>query len=116
MVVSRLMEIRFVDPNTEIVLSTLNVIPYGSSLYFKQGNRVKRATSLLRDPFNAVIVSEYAGTLKFKDVAEGVTFHAETDDTTGLTEKIITDSKEVSFQPVTLSVPMARYIGTYNFL
>ena len=40
-VVSRLAEIRFIDPNTDIVLSTLNV-PYGSSLYYKEGDRVKQ--------------------------------------------------------------------------
>ena len=43
MVVSRLSEVRFIDPHTDIVLSTLNV-PYGSTLYFKNGALVK-ATS-----------------------------------------------------------------------
>ena len=94
MVVSRLAEIRFVDPNTKIVLSTLNV-PYGSSLYKKQGDVVKKGELIARwDPFNAVIVTEYAGTLRFRDVIEGSTFKAETDETTGLTEKIITDSRD----------------------
>ena len=94
MVVSRLAEIRFVDPNTKIVLSTLNV-PYGSSLYKRQGEIVRKGELVARwDPFNAVIVTEYAGTLRFRDVVEGVTFKAETDETTGLTEKIITDSKD----------------------
>lgn len=99
MVVSRLAEIRFIDPNTNIVLSTLNV-PYGSSLYFGQGDLVKKGDLIAKwDPFNAVIVTEYAGTLRFNDVIEGITFHAETDDTTGLTEKIITDSKDRSKVP-----------------
>ena len=44
MVVSRLGEMRFVDKNTNIVLSTVNV-PYGSSLYFKNGV-LRRATRL----------------------------------------------------------------------
>ena len=116
MVVSRLAEVRFVDPNTEIVLSTLNV-PYGSSLYFKQGNRVKPGDLIAKwDPFNAVIVSEYAGTLKFHDVVEGVTFHAETDDTTGLTEKIITDSKDKSKVPTCDIIGAdGEVVGTYNF-
>ena len=99
MVVSRLAEIRFIDKNTDIVLSTLNV-PYGSSLYFKNGDDVKKGDMIARwDPFNAVIVTEYAGKLKFRDVIEGVTFHSETDDTTGLTEKIITESKDKSRVP-----------------
>ncbi|MBR4921579.1 MAG: DNA-directed RNA polymerase subunit beta' [Prevotella sp.] len=116
MVVSRLGEVRFVDPHTKIVLSTMNV-PYGSSLYFKSGDTVKKGDKIAQwDPFNAVIVTEYAGTLKFHDVIEGVTFRAETDDTTGLTEKIVTESKDKSRVP-TCDVIGAdgEIIGTYNF-
>ncbi len=116
MVVSRLGEARFIDPNTKIVLSTVNV-PYGSSLYFKSGSLVKKGDKIAQwDPFNAVIVTEYAGTLKFHDVIEGVTFRAETDDTTGLTEKIVTESKDKSKVP-TCDVIGAdgEVIGTYNF-
>ena len=86
MVVSRLAEIRFVDPNTNIVLSTMNV-PYGSSLYFKHGDKVKKGDLIAKwDPFNAVIVSEYAGVVRFHDVVDGVTYRSETDDATGLEE------------------------------
>jgi DNA-directed RNA polymerase subunit beta' len=116
MVVSRLGELRFVDPNTKIVLSTVNV-PYGSSLYYKTGDVVSKGDKIAQwDPFNAVIVTEYAGTLKFNDVIEGVTFRAETDETTGLTEKIITESKDKSKVP-TCDVLDANgeKIGTYNF-
>jgi len=116
MVVSRLAEIRFVDPNTSIVLSTLNV-PYGSSLYNKHGEVVKKGALIAKwDPFNAVIVSEYAGTLKFHDVVEGVTFRAETDETTGLTEKIITDAKDRSKMPTCdIVAANGEVLGTYNF-
>ena len=116
MVVSRLGELRFVDPNTRIVLSTVNV-PYGSSLYFNNGAEVKKNDKIAQwDPFNAVIVTEYAGRLKFNDVIEGVTFRAETDETTGLTEKIVTESKDRSRVP-TCDVIGAdgEVIGTYNF-
>ena len=116
MVVSRLAEARFIDPHTNIVLSTVNV-PYGSSLYFKNGVNVKKGDLIARwDPFNAVIVTEYAGKLKFNDVIEGITFRAETDETTGLTEKIIIDSKDRSRVP-TCDVLDAtgNVIGTYNF-
>ena len=116
MVVSRLAEIRFVDAHTNIVLSTLNV-PYGASLYNKHGDVVKKGDLIAKwDPFNAVIVSEYAGTLKFHDIEEGVTFRAETDETTGLTEKIITDAKDRSKVP-TCDIVGAKgeVLGTYNF-
>ena len=116
MVVSRLGEMRFVDKNTNIVLSTVNV-PYGSSLYFKNGDTVKKGDKIAQwDPFNAVIVTEYAGTLKFHDVVEGITFRAETDETTGLTEKIVTESKDKSKVP-TCDIIDANgdVVGTYNF-
>ena len=116
MVVSRLGELRFVDPNTKIVLSTVN-LPYGSSLYFKNGDVVSKGDKIAQwDPFNAVIVTEYAGTLKFNDVIEGVTFRAETDETTGLTEKIVTESKDKTKVP-TCDIIDANgdKIGTYNF-
>ena len=116
MVVSRLSEVRFVDKNTNIVLSTMNV-PYGSSLYFKHGDEVKKGQLVARwDPFNAVIVTEYAGTLKFKDVVEGSTFKAETDETTGLTEKIITETRDRALVP-TCDIIDANgdVVGTYIF-
>ena len=116
MVVSRLGEMRFVDPNTKIVLSTVNV-PYGSSLYFKNGDVVAKGDKIAQwDPFNAVIVTEYAGTLKFNDVIEGVTFRAETDETTGLTEKIVTESKDKTKVPTCdILDANGEKIGTYNF-
>ena len=116
MVVSRLGELRFVDVNTKIVLSTVNV-PYGSSLYFKNGDVVKKGDKIAQwDPFNAVIVTEYAGTLKFHDVIEGVTFRAETDETTGLTEKIVTESRDKLKVPTCDVIDAnGEVIGTYNF-
>ncbi len=116
MVVSRLSEVRFIDANTKIVLSTVNV-PYGSSLYFKQGDKVKKGDVIARwDPFNAVIVTEYAGTLKFRDVVEGITYKAETDETTGLTEKIITESKDKSKVPTCDIIDAnGEVVGTYIF-
>ena len=116
MVVSRLSEVRFVDLNTGIVLSTVNV-PYGSSLYYKTNDKVESGALIAKwDPFNAVIVTEYAGRLRFHDVEENITFKAETDETTGLTEKIIIDSKDRSKVPTCDIVDAnGEVVGTYNF-
>ena len=115
MVVSRLAEVQFIDQNTDIVLSSMQV-PYGSSLYFKDGDNVKPGDQICRwDPFNAVIVSEYAGKLCFHDVVEGQTFKAETDETSGMTERIITDSRDHTLVP-TVDVVNAdgEVLVTYN--
>ena len=116
MVVSRLAEIHFVDSNTNIALSTLNV-PYGSSLYFSHGDTVKKGDLIAKwDPFNAVIVSEYAGTLKFHDVTEGLTYKAETDETTGLTERIVVEPKERNLGPSCDVIDKnGNIVATYNF-
>ena len=116
MVVSRLAEVRFVDVNTGIVLST-QPLPYGSSLYFKHGDMVKKGDIVAKwDPFNAVIVTEFKGKLAFRDVIEGSTFKAETDDTTGLTEKIIIEPKDRALVPTCDIIDEnGDVVGTYNF-
>ncbi|MBR7066666.1 MAG: DNA-directed RNA polymerase subunit beta', partial [Prevotella sp.] len=116
MVVSRLAEVRFIDVNTGIVLSTVPV-PYGSSLYFGNGAEVKKGDIIAKwDPFNAVIVTEFKGKLKFNDVIEGSTFKAETDETTGLTEKIIIESRDKTLVPTCDVIDEnGEVISTYNF-
>ena len=116
MVVSRLAEVQFIDPNTDVVLATLNV-PYGSSLFFKDGDTVKKGDVICRwDPFNAVIVSEYAGTLRFHNVKENQTYKAETDETSGMTERIIIESKDHNIVPtVDVEDESGEVLGTYNF-
>ncbi len=115
MVVSRLTECRFVDTNTGIVLSNVPV-PYGSSLFFKNGDIVKKGDIIARwDPFNAVIVSEFGGKVRINDFIEGTTYKAETDDSTGMTEKIIIESKDRSMIPTVEIVDEAgQVVATYN--
>ena len=115
-VVGRLAEVRFVDENTGIVLSMQNV-PYGSQLFVKPGERVEKGTLIAKwDPFNAVIVSENAGTVQFEDVIEGVTFRVEEDEATGLRELIVIESKERSRVPsCNILDENGELIRTYNF-
>ncbi len=116
MVVSRLAEVRFIDPNTGIVLSTMPV-PYGSSLYFKTGDVVKKGDLIAKwDPFNAVIVTEFKGMVKFNDVEEGVTYRSETDETTGMTERVIIEAKDrVRVPTCDIISEDGEVLGTYSF-
>ena len=99
-VVGRLAEMRIVDPNTKIVLTNTN-IPYGSKLYFNSGDMLKKGDIVCEwDPFNAVIVSEATGKVRFENVIEGVTYKVESDEQTGLREKIIIESKDRTRVPV----------------
>ncbi|MBO5180385.1 MAG: DNA-directed RNA polymerase subunit beta' [Paraprevotella sp.] len=116
MVVGRLAEVRFVDVNTGIVLFTQNV-PYGSTLYVSEGTIVEKGKLIARwDPFNAVIVTETPGKIVFEDVVEGVTYRVEADETTGLRELIIIESKDKTKVPSAHIVDEnGELIRTYNF-
>ena len=116
MVVSRLAEVRFIDPTTGVVLSNM-AVPYGSSLYYKNGDVVKKGDEICRwDPFNAVIVTEFKGKVKFHDVVEGLTYNAETDDTTGMTDKVIIEAKDRSRIPTCEIIDEnGEVLGRYNF-
>ena len=93
-VVGRLAEVRFVDVNTGIVLSTHNV-PYGSTLYVSDGDLVEKGKLIAKwDPFNAVIITEATGKIEFEGVIENVTYKVESDEATGLREIIIIESKD----------------------
>ena len=115
MVVGRLAEARFVDVNTDIVLFSQNV-PYGSTLYVNDGDVVEKGKVIAKwDPFNAVIVTETAGKIFFEDVIEGVTYRVESDETTGLREIIIIESKDKSKVPSAHIVDEnGELIRTYN--
>ena len=114
-VVGRLAEVRFIDPNTNIVLSTHNV-PYGSKLYANDGEVVEKGKLIAKwDPFNAVIITEAAGKIEFESVIEGVTYKVESDEATGLREIIITESKDKTKVPsVRIMSEEGSLIRTYN--
>ncbi|MFO7828540.1 MAG: DNA-directed RNA polymerase subunit beta', partial [Bacteroidales bacterium] len=98
-VIGRLAEMRIVDKNTGIVLSTHN-IPYGSKLYIKNGSEVKKGEIICDwDPYNALIISEATGKLSFENLIEGVTFKEESDEQTGFREKVIIETRDKKKNP-----------------
>ena len=93
-VIGRLAEMRIIDPNTRMMLTSAN-IPYGSKLYYKDGAEVKKGDVICEwDPFNAVIVSEVPGKLQFTNLVENVTYRVDRDEQSGLHEKIVIESKD----------------------
>ena len=114
-VVGRLAEVRFVDVNTGIVLSTHNV-PYGSTLYVGDGDLVEKGKLIAKwDPFNAVIITEATGKIEFEGVIENVTYKVESDEATGLREIIIIESKDKTKVPSAhILTEDGDLIRTYN--
>ena len=93
-VVGRMAELRIVEPKSKMVLTNAN-IPYGSKLFFKDGDKVKAGDMICEwDPFSAVILVEEAGRLHYENLLEGVTYRVEADEGTGIREKIMIESKD----------------------
>ncbi len=113
-VVGRSGELRIIDEKTKVVLASFN-LPYGSHLFVKEGNKVKKGDMICEwDPFNAVIISEFGGKVGFEYIEEGVTFKVESDEQTGFQEKIIMDSRDKTKTPVIKVMSGKEILKGYN--
>jgi len=104
-VVSRMTELKIVDENTGITFSQYD-IPYGSVLYKKDGDKVKKGDRICEwDAYNATTIVETEGTVKFENMIEKVTYSSENaDDFAASTDKVIIDSKDKTKNPALLIV------------
>src|SRR5512139_2151063 len=69
-------------------------VPYGATLLAADGKQVKAGTALATwDPLTRPIITEYAGTVKFEHVEEGVTVAKQIDEVTGLSTLVVIDAK-----------------------
>nr|WP_299074544.1 DNA-directed RNA polymerase subunit beta' [uncultured Allomuricauda sp.] len=101
-VISRTSEIKVVDATTGITLSTNN-IPYGSQLFVKNGDKIKKGTVVCQwDPYNGVIVSEFPGQIAYENIEQGITYQVEIDEQTGFQEKVISESRNKKLIPTLL--------------
>ena len=101
-VISRTSEIKIIDKNTGITLSTNN-IPYGSQIFTKDGAKIKEGDVICQwDPYNGVIVSEFTGKIAYENIEQGVTYQVEIDEQTGFQEKVITESRNKKLIPTLL--------------
>ena len=114
-VISRTSEIKLVDKKTGITLSTNN-IPYGSTIEVKNGDKLKAGDVVCTwDPYNGVIISEFAGKVRYENIEQGVTYQVEIDEQTGFQEKVISESRNKKLIP-TLIVEDSKgeAIRSYN--
>jgi len=98
-VISRTSELKLIDKKSGITLSTNN-IPYGSSVFVKSGDSLKKGDVVCSwDPYNGVIISEFAGQIKFENIEQGITYQVEIDEQTGFQEKVISESRNKRLIP-----------------
>ena len=99
-VVSRTTEVRIIDDNTGITYSQYDV-PYGSILYKKDGEKVKKGDLICEwDAYNAITIIEAAGKARFDSMIDGVTYREEMADEYSLNrDKVIIESRDKSKNP-----------------
>ncbi|NOY48695.1 MAG: DNA-directed RNA polymerase subunit beta' [Chlorobi bacterium] len=98
-VISRTSELKLTDSKTGITLSTNN-IPYGSTIFVKNGQKLKKGTVVCQwDPYNGVIISEFAGKIAYENIEQGITYQVEIDEQTGFQEKVISESRNKKLIP-----------------
>ena len=94
-VISRSGEVVVVDDNGRE--RERHKVPYGATLHADDGHLLKAGTTLATwDPHTRPIVTEYAGTVRFEHVEEGVTVAKQIDDVTGLSTLVVIDPKRGS--------------------
>jgi len=93
-VMGRNMQIAIIDDHG--VERASHKVGYGSKVFVKEGEKVKRGAKLFEwDPYTLPIIAEKAGVAKFVDLISGIAVRDETDDATGMTQKIVTDWRNV---------------------
>src|SRR5262249_26025746 len=67
-------------------------VPFGAHLKFDEGESVKRGERLVEwDPYTIPILTEKAGTVKYEGLVEGVSLKEVTDESTGISNKVVLD-------------------------
>ena len=67
-------------------------VAYGSKMLVEDGQTIARGDKLFEwDPFTLPMIAEKSGTVKYVDLVSGIAVRDETDDATGMTQKIVTD-------------------------
>jgi DNA-directed RNA polymerase subunit beta' len=91
-VISRSGEVMITDDNGRE--RERHKVPYGATLLVDDGTQIKAGAQLATwDPHTRPIVTEYAGTVKFEHVEDGVTVAKQIDEVTGLSTLVVIDAQ-----------------------
>jgi DNA-directed RNA polymerase subunit beta' len=87
------------EPNRERERERYPLV-YGARLKKREGEKVKAGEMVAEwDPYTIPILTETAGVVKFGDIVEGITMEEKLDERTGLSTKVVVDTKEVDRRP-----------------
>ncbi|WP_431298410.1 DNA-directed RNA polymerase subunit beta' [Tabrizicola sp. BL-A-41-H6] len=93
-VVGRSMSIAIIDDAGQE--RAAHKLTYGTKIHVKDGQQVKRGTKLFEwDPYTLPIIAEKTGVARFKDLVSGISVREDTDEATGMTQRIVSDWRSV---------------------
>ncbi|MGB3241813.1 MAG: DNA-directed RNA polymerase subunit beta' [Candidatus Omnitrophota bacterium] len=80
-------------------------IPQGSYIFFKDGNKIKKADRYAEwDPYSVPILTEIPGKVQYEDIKKDVSVKLEVDEATGAKNKVIIESKKEDYHPQLLLI------------
>ena len=69
-------------------------LPYGTNLLIGDGEKVKQGDRLAEwDPFTMPVITEKPGTVKYQDLVDGQTLTEQTDEATGIAQRVVTEHR-----------------------
>jgi DNA-directed RNA polymerase subunit beta' len=105
--------VNIVDSDNRIL--TKYDVPYGAILQLTDGSAVRKGEIIYEwDPYNAVIISEHPGTVKYQDLKENITYREEPDEQTGHIQKVVIDTRDRSLSPsLIIQNETEQIVGSY---
>ncbi|MCA9730489.1 MAG: DNA-directed RNA polymerase subunit beta' [Deferribacteres bacterium] len=96
--VGRNAKLKLIDDNDRVISQF--IVPYGATINVNDGDKVEKGKVLFNwDPYTASIISTTDGTVRYDDIKENVTMREELDDTTGLKQRVIIESRMRNLSP-----------------
>ena len=98
-VISRSGVISIIDSDTGRVLTRYDAV-YGAALKVTDGHNITKNDVIFDwDPYNSTIITEKAGTVRYRDLIPGLTYREENDEQTGHITKVVIESRDRSKMP-----------------
>ena len=98
-VISRSGVITIIDSDTGRVLTRYDAV-YGAALKVTDGHNITKNDVIFDwDPYNSTIITEKAGTVRYRDLIPGLTYREENDEQTGHITKVVIESRDRSKMP-----------------
>ncbi|KAA3661843.1 MAG: hypothetical protein DWQ10_03675 [Calditrichaeota bacterium] len=96
--VGRNAKLKLIDANDRVISQF--IVPYGATVNVNNGDKVEKGEVLFNwDPYTASIIATTDGTIRYDDIKENVTMREELDDTTGLKQRVIIESRMRNLSP-----------------